>query len=127
MLPQVISIRGSLAPEELPIAAATTVLRISFGQSNNVGKSLQGVQLGKHTVLEIDSVIKTDDGRYSASKFLEALNVFIKSDDVETLQLQGTFLIHIEEDEPVTVRVKVADGKVRYQEARLVWESELIV
>jgi hypothetical protein len=57
--------------------------------------------------------------------FIENLKGFIQTDGNDVLNPEVSFMVTFETDEePVTIRVIVHGGKVTYQEARLVWDSE---
>lgn len=127
MLNRVVTIKGVLTPNHLDgVIEPISVLRISFG-NHGLCKTLEGIKVGKNTVIEIDSSISTSSGRQVAARFVAQLNRFITSETV-ALELQGSIMITVETDEdPLTIRVTVRDSKVTYQEARLIWNKEEVL
>jgi hypothetical protein len=125
MLSKVIAVKGSLTPANRESTLEPrTLLRIGFG-TKGLSKAFNGSRLTKDTTIEIDSSVKVADGRRSAMLFIENLKGFIQTDGNDVLNPEGSFMVTFETDEePVTIRVIVHGGKVTYQEARLVWDSE---
>ena len=66
-------------------------------------------------------------GRNPALGILTALRDLVKSEGLPELGLEGKLLIIVDAySSPVMVRVTVEDGKLRHQQATLMWEPELV-
>jgi hypothetical protein len=128
MLAKVMNIRGVLTPlRQSGVLEPRVIVRVSFG-NHGLGKSLQEMKVAKDSSLEFDSTVKVKNGHQAAIRFLERLNKFIQTDHVSVLELEGFLIITFDGDEgPVMIRVKVQEGKVAYQEAQLIWESETVI
>lgn len=84
--------------------------------------------LWAHGIIDINSCLPASGGQKGAMDFLSKIKNLVNTERVAPLGLSGVFVITVDADaEPVNFRATVEGGKVRYQQATLIWENEEVL